>query len=131
MYEISDDPIDGLKRKVSWAGLMLAWEPPVGEYVGLYLNVRSFLDDKELVGVPTKLVPLLATKDTMIDEDGFPASPDLKDGEGNALSLQGKPLVISEFDYFRNMVNGPVHIPAFIKPKIDFADSAQGGKRFD
>lgn len=110
---ISDEPTYGFKRTVTMAALLINALPFMGENVILSCQVDYFepTTDAPITIIPPKIVPLIADNTTCVDANGviIPCgSPDA---------------VMTEYEYFMQMLTVPVVIATMVEQKILWADS--------
>ena len=110
---ISNEPVYGFKRTVTMAALNIGALPFVGENVNLVCQVNYFepTTDVPITIIPPKIVPLIADNTTCVDPNGMIVpcgSPDA---------------VMTEYEYFMQMLFVPVVIATMVEQKILWADS--------
>ena len=110
---ISNEPVYGFKRTVTMAALNIGALPFTGESVILLCQVDYFepTTDAPITIIPPKIVPLIADNTTCVDANGVIVpcgSPDA---------------VMTEYEYFMQMLTVPVVIATMVEQKILWADS--------
>ena len=110
---ISNEPVYGFKRKVTMAALNIAALPFMGENVNLVCQVDYFepTTDVPITIIPPKIVPLIADNTTCVDVNGM-------------IVPCGSPeAVMTEYEYYMQMLTIPVVIATAVEQKILWADS--------
>jgi hypothetical protein len=111
---ISNEPMYGFKRTVTMAGLIIGALPSfTGEMVNLTCQVDYFepKTDAPIIIIPPKIVPLIADNTTCVDANGV-------------IVPCGSPeAVMTEYEYFMQMLFVPVVIATMVEQKILWADS--------
>lgn len=110
---ISNEPVYGFKRKVTMAALNIGALPFMGESVTLICQVDYFeqTTDAPITIIPPKIVPLIADNTTCVDANGV-------------IVPCGSPeAVMTEYEYFMQMLYVPVIIATMVEQKILWADS--------
>jgi hypothetical protein len=110
---ISNEPTYGFKRTVTMAALQINALPLMGENVNLICQVNYFepITDAPITIIPPKIVPLIADNTTCVDANGV-------------IVPCGSPeAVMTEFEYFMQMLFVPVVIATMVEQKILWADS--------
>jgi hypothetical protein len=110
---ISDEPTYGFKRTVTMAALLINALPFMGENVILSCQVDYFepITDVPITIIPPKIVPLIADNTTCVDANGM-------------IVPCGSPeAVMTEYEYFMQMLTVPVVIATMVTQKILWADS--------
>ena len=110
---ISDEPTYGFKRTVTMAALNINALPFTGENVILSCQVDYFepTTDAPITIIPPKQVPLIADNTTCVDANGM-------------IVPCGSPeAVMTEYEYFMQMLTVPVVIATMVTQKILWADS--------
>jgi hypothetical protein len=110
---ISNEPVYGFKRTVTMAALNIGALPFVGENVNLVCQVNYFepTTDVPITIIPPKIVPLIADNTTCVDANGV-------------IVPCGSPeAVMTEYEYFMQMLFVPVVIATMVEQKILWADS--------
>lgn len=110
---ISDEPLYGFKRTATMAALQINALPFMGENVNLICQVDYFepTTDAPITIIPPKIVPLIADNTTCVDSNGVIVpcgSPDA---------------VMTEYEYYMQMLSVPVVIADMVEQKILWADS--------
>lgn len=113
IYNISDEPNYGFKRKVEVSQIQIGFQDFVGEAVNLHLTVRYYESDGvTLINlIPLKFVTLRADKTTWVDIDG------------NIVPEGDLAAVMTEYDFFMNLMDIPVVISDIVEAKVAWADS--------
>jgi hypothetical protein len=109
---ISDEPTYGFKRTVTMAALQINVLPFLGECVSLLCQVNYFepITDEPITIIPSKNVPLVADNTTCVDNRGM-------------IVPCGSPeAVMTEFEYYMQMLEVPVVIANMVTQKILWAD---------
>jgi len=110
---ISNEPTYGFKRTVTMAALQINALPFMGENVNLICQVDYFeaTTDAPITIIPPKIVPLIADNTTCVDANGI-------------IVPCGSPeAVMTEYEYFMQMLTVPVVIADMVEQKILWADS--------
>ena len=110
---ISNEPVYGFKRTVTMAALQINALPFMGENVNLICQVNYFepTTDVPISIIPPKIVNLIADNTTCVDANGVIVpcgSPDA---------------VMTEYEYYMQMLTVPVVIADAVEQKIVWADS--------
>lgn len=110
---ISDEPVYGFKRTATMAALQINALPFMGEAVNLICQVDYFepTTDAPITIIPPKIVPLVADNTTCVDANGVIVpcgSPDA---------------VMTEYEFYMQMLTVPVVIATMVEQKILWADS--------
>jgi len=110
---ISNEPVYGFKRTATMAALQINALPFMGETVNLMCQVNYFepTTDVPITIIPPKIVNLIADNTTCVDANGVIVpcgSPDA---------------VMTEYEYFMQMLYVPVVIADAVEQKILWADS--------
>lgn len=110
---ISDEPVYGFKRTATMAALLINALPFMGENVNLICQVDYFepTTDVPITIIPPKIVPLIADNTTCVDANGVIVpcgSPDA---------------VMTEYEFYMQMLSVPVVIADMVEQKILWADS--------
>jgi len=110
---ISNEPTYGFKRTATMAALNIGALPFVGESVNLICQVNYFepITDEPITIIPPKIVPLVADNTTCVDNKGMIVPC----GSPNA--------VMTEYEYYMQMLDVPVVIADMVTAKILWADS--------
>jgi hypothetical protein len=109
---ISDEPTYGFKRSVTMAALQINVLPFLGECVSLLCQVNYFepITDAPITIIPSKNVPLVADNTTCVDSRGM------------IVPCGGPDAVMTEFEYYMQMLEVPVVIADMVTQKILWAD---------
>ena len=110
---ISNEPVYGFKRTATMAALQINALPFMGENVNLICQVDYFDagTDVPITIIPPKIVPLIADNTTCVDVNGV-------------IVPCGSPeAVMTEYEYFMQMLTVPVVIADMVEQKILWADS--------
>jgi hypothetical protein len=110
---ISDEPTYGFKRTATMAALHIGALPFIGENVNLVCQVDYFepTTDVPITIIPAKIVSLVADNTTCVDANGV-------------IVPCGSPeAVMTEYEYFMQMLTIPVVIATMVEQKILWADS--------
>jgi hypothetical protein len=112
IYNISDEPNYGFKRKVELAQIHIGFVDFINKSVNLLLVVKYYeSDDTPITLIPSKNVNLRADETTWVDSNGTIVS-------------QGDPTaVMTEYDFFMAMMDVPVVISDIVESKVTWADS--------
>jgi hypothetical protein len=110
---ISNEPTYGFKRTATMAALNIGALPFLGESVNLICQVNYFepITDEPITIIPPKIVPLVADNTTCVDNKGMIVPC----GSPNA--------VMTEYEYYMQMLDVPVVIADMVTAKILWADS--------
>jgi hypothetical protein len=113
IYNISDEPIYGFKRKVEVAQIHIGFQDFVDKAVNLVTLVKYYESDgvTPITLIPNKLVSLRADNTTWVDVDGNIVP------EGNIAA------VMTEYEFFMAMMNVPIVISDIVEAKVAWADS--------
>ena len=118
VQNISNEPTYGFKRTATMAALNIGALPFMGLSVILHIQVDYFdaTTDEPITIIPPKQVPLIADNSTWVDATG-------------TIVPEGDPTaVMTEYDFFMQMLTVPVIIADMVAQKIAWADSLN---RFD
>jgi hypothetical protein len=110
---ISDEPTYGFKRTATMAALHIGALPFIGENVNLICQVDYFepTTDAPITLIPPKIVQLIADNTTCVDANGV-------------IVPCGSPeAVMTELEFYLQMLNVPVVIADMVEQKILWADS--------
>ena len=110
---ISDEPTYGFKRTATMAALQINALPFMGETVNLICQVNYFepTTDAPITIIPPKIVPLIADNTTCVDATGM-------------IVPCGSPeAVMTEFEFYMQMLGVSVVIADMVEQKILWADS--------
>ena len=109
---ISDEPTYGFKRTATMVSLSINCLPFVTESIILSVQINYFeQNDLPITLIPAKIVGLVADNTTCVDANGVIVpcgSPDA---------------VMTEYEYFMQMLSVPVVIATMVEQKILWADS--------
>ena len=110
---ISDEPVYGFKRKVTMVALQINVLPSMGEAVVLFCQVNYFeaTTDEPITIISGKNVPLVADNTTCVDNKGM------------IVPCGGPDAVMTEYEYYMQMLTVPVVIATMVTQKILWADS--------
>jgi hypothetical protein len=109
---ISDEPTYGFKRTATMAALNIGALPFMGEAVNLICQVNYFepITDAPITIIPPKIVPLIADNTTCVDRNGM------------IVPCGGPDAVMTEYEYYMQMLDVPVVIADMVTAKILWAD---------
>jgi hypothetical protein len=112
IYNISDEPTYGFKRKVEVAQIHIGFKDFVNKAVNLYFVVNYYEDDyTPITIIPFKSVILRADETTWVDQNG-------------TIVPEGDPTaVMTEYDFFMMMMTVPIVISDIIEAKVIWADN--------
>ena len=112
IYNISDEPTYGFKRKVEPTIIYIGFKDFVGKVVNLQFIVNYYeADDTPITLIPSKTVTLRADETTWVDENG-------------TIVPEGDPTaVMTEYDFFMSLMNVPIVISDIIAAKVVWADN--------
>jgi hypothetical protein len=113
IYNISDEPVYGFKRKVEVASIHIGFEDFIDKAVNLYLIVKYYESNgtTPITIIPAKGVTLRADNTTWVDITG-------------TIVPEGDPTaVMTEYDFFMMMMNVPIVISDIIEAKVIWADN--------
>lgn len=110
---ISNEPVYGFKRTVTMAALQINALPFMGENVNLICQVNYFepITDAPITIIPPKIVPLIADNTTCVDANGV------------IVPCESPEAVMTEYEYYMQMLTVPVVIATMVEQKILWADS--------
>jgi len=110
---ISNEPVYGFKRTATMAALQINALPFMREAVNLICQVDYFepTTDAPITLIPPKIVPLIADNTTCVDANGVMVPCDSPDA------------VMTEYDYYMQMLFVPVVIADAVTQKILWADA--------
>jgi hypothetical protein len=113
IYNISDEPVYGFKRKVEVANIHIGFQEFVDKAVNLYLIVKYYGSDETtpINIIPAKGVTLRADNTTWVNSDG----DIVPEGDPTA--------VMTEYEFFMAMMEIPVVISDIVEAKVTWADS--------
>jgi hypothetical protein len=112
IYNISDEPTYGFKRKVEIAQIHIGFMDFINKAVNLYCIVNYYeADDTLITIIPFKNVILRADNTTWVDVDG------------NIVPEEDISAVMTEYDFFMMLMNQPIIISDIVESKVTWADS--------
>lgn len=113
IYNISDEPNYGFKRKVHVDSINIGVGDLFNKAVTLFLVVKYYAPDGSTVidFIPAKNVPLIADTTTWVDADG------------NIVEQGSIDAVMTEYEFFMMMMTVPVVISDIVESKVAWADS--------
>jgi hypothetical protein len=112
IYNISDEPTYGFKRKVELAQINIGFKEFVSKTVILYFIVNYYESDGTLITIiPFKNVVLRADNTTWVDSNG------------TIVPEEDPTAVMTEYDFFMSLINVPIVISDIVKSKVAWADS--------
>jgi hypothetical protein len=112
IYNISDEPTYGFKRKVELAQIHIGFMDFVNKSVNLFLVVKYYEnDDTPITLIPIKSVTLRADNTTWVDQNG------------NIVPEGDPTAVMTEYDFFMMMMNVPIVISDIVAAKVVWADN--------
>jgi hypothetical protein len=112
IYNISDEPTYGFKRKVEPILIYIGFKDFVGKVVNLQFIVNYYeADDTPITIIPAKDVILRADNTTWVDVDG------------NIVPEGDIAAVMTEYEFFMMMMTVPVVISDIVESKVTWADS--------
>jgi hypothetical protein len=112
IYNISDEPVYGFKRKVEAISIHIGFQTFIDKAVNLHLMVRYYENDgTPITLIPAKNVVLRADNTTWVDIDG------------NIVPEGDIAAVMTEYEFFMTMMNVPVVISDIVEAKVAWADS--------
>jgi len=111
---ISNEPVYGFKRTATMGGLLINSLPFMGGSINLVVQVDYFeaATDAPITIIPPKIVNLIADNTTCVDRNGVIVPCDSPDA------------VMTEYDYYMQMLFIPVVIEELVVGKIQQADAA-------
>lgn len=113
IYNISDEPVYGFKRKAEVARIHIGFMDFVDKAVNLQFTVNYYENDGTtfINIIPPKSVTLRADETTWVDQNG-------------TIVPEGDPTaVMTEYDFFMMMMNVPIVISDIIEAKVIWADN--------
>jgi hypothetical protein len=112
IYNISDEPTYGFKRKVEVSSIHIGFLDFADKAVNLYLVVKYYdINNAIITLVPEKRIVLRADNTTWVDQTG-------------TIVPEGDPTaVMTEYDFFMAMMNVPIVISDIIEAKVIWADN--------
>ncbi len=113
IYNISDEPTYGFKRKVELAEIHIGFQDFVNKSVSLFFVVKYYESDEitSITLIPAKGVTLRADETTWVDVDG------------NIVPEGDISAVMTEYEFFMAMMNVPIVISDIVEAKVTWADS--------
>ena len=113
IYNISDEPNYGFKRKVEISNIHIGFQDFVDKAVNLHLVVKYYESDgaTPITLIPAKSVILRADNTTWVDVDG------------NIVPEEDLAAVMTEYEFFMAMMNVPIVISDIVEAKVAWADS--------
>ena len=112
IYNISNEPNYGFKRKVELAQIHIGFMDFVNKSVNLFLVVKYYeADDTPITIIPSKNVILRADNTTWVDIDG------------NIVPEGDITAVMTEYDFFMLLMDQPIVISDIVESKVIWADS--------
>ena len=112
IYNISDEPTYGFKRKVEPTIIYIGFKDFVGKVVNLQFIVNYYeADETPITIIPFKEVILRADETTWVDQNG-------------TIVPEGDPTaVMTEYDFFINLMSVPIVISDIVEAKVAWADN--------
>ena len=113
IYNISDEPNYGFKRKVEVANIHIGFQDFANKAVNLNLTVKYYENDEitPINIIPAKMVSLRADDTTWVDSNG-------------TIVPEGDPTaVMTEYAFFMSLMEIPVVISDIVEAKVTWADS--------
>jgi hypothetical protein len=112
IYNISDEPTYGFKRKVEPTIIYIGFKDFVGKVVNLQFIVNYYeADETPITIIPFKEVTLRADETTWVDATG-------------TIVPEGDPTaVMTEYDFFISLMNVPIVISDIVAAKVVWADN--------
>jgi hypothetical protein len=113
VYNISDEPNYGFKRKVEVAQIHIGFEDFVDKAVNLFLIVKYYESNgtTPITLIPAKGVTLRADNTTWVDVDG------------NIVEEGSIDAIMTEYEFFMMLMNQPIIISDIVESKVTWADS--------
>lgn len=112
IYNISDEPNYGFKRKVEISNIQIGFQDFVDKAVNLHLIVKYYENDgTPITLIPAKSVILRADNTTWVDVDG------------NIVPEGDLAAVMTEYEFFMAMMDTPIVISDIVEAKVAWADS--------
>jgi hypothetical protein len=109
---ISNDPVyTDIERQVWLGGIVIGVNNNYGQQVVLTCDVHCYQNGVELTLIPVRSVPLVADNTTCVDANGV------------IVPCGGPDAVMTEYEYFMQMMSVPVVIDDMVEQKILWADS--------
>jgi len=113
IYNISDEPTYGFKRKVEIDNIFIGFQESVDKAVNLVTLVKYYESDgiTPIILIPNKVIILKADNTTWVDVNGN-------------IVWEGDPTaVMTEYDFFMSLMNVPIVISDIVETKVTWADS--------
>lgn len=113
IFNISDEPVYGFKRKVQVDSINIGISTSSVESVILATSVEYYSSDgvTKINIIPRKIVNLVADNTTWVDSNG-------------TIVPEGDPTaVMTEYEFFMAMMDVPVVISDIVEAKVAWADS--------
>jgi hypothetical protein len=113
IYNISDEPNYGFKRKVDLSKIHIGFKDFVGKSVNLTTLVKYYENDgvTSIDIIPPKEITLKADEITWVDQNG------------NIVPEGDPTAVMTEYDFFMSLMNVPIVISDIVESKVAWADS--------
>jgi len=112
VYNISNEPTYGFKRKVEVAQIHIGFMDFVNKSVSLYFIVKYYeADNTPITIIPSKSVILRADNTTWVDVDG------------NIVEEGSLDAIMTEYDFFMMLMDQPIIISDIVESKVTWADS--------
>jgi hypothetical protein len=113
IYNISDEPTYGFKRKVEVTQIFIGLQDFIDKAVNLYLIVKYYESDgiTPITIIPFKEVTLRADNTTWVDVDG------------NIVPEGDIAAIMTEYDFFMMLMDQPIIISDIVESKVTWADS--------
>ena len=112
IYNISDEPTYGFKRKVEVSSIHIGFLDFADKAVNLYLVIKYYDNNGDIITlVPEKRMVLRADNTTWVDQNG------------NIVSEEDPTAVMTEYEFFINFMNVPIVISDIVEAKVTWADS--------
>jgi hypothetical protein len=113
IYNISDEPTYGFKRKVEVTQIFIGLQDFVDKAVNLYLIVKYYESDgvTSITLIPPKGVILRADNTTWVDVDG------------NIVEEGSIAAIMTEYEFFMMLMDQPIIISDIVESKVTWADS--------
>jgi hypothetical protein len=113
IYNISDEPTYGFKRKVELSQIYIGFQDFVDKSVSLAFVVNYYEEDGTtlITLIPKKQVILRADESTWVNSNG-------------TIVPEGDPTaVMTEYDFFIMLMNVPIVISDIVEAKVAWADN--------
>jgi len=112
VYNISNEPTYGFKRKVEVAQIHIGFMDFINKSVSLYFIVKYYeADDTPITIIPSKSVILRADNTTWVD------------ATGTIVPEEDPTAVMTEYDFFMMLMDQPIIISDIVESKVTWADS--------